>query len=179
MIVLITGAPGSGKSTIASNLAKMINAVIIPQDSFYNVKFDNFPFDKDVDVEGDEIIDWDKLGLMVKRVDIATGANIVVEGHLVAKNQRLLRYADVVVNIDSPFDLVKKRFMNRYSDNYTIEQLELKEKYFDEKTWPAFEKYYKEHILPIRNGCDKAITIRPDIDKGTEAIMEFIKENGL
>lgn len=178
MIILITGASGSGKSTIASNVAKMINAVIVPQDSFYKVKFDNYPFDKDVDVEGKDIIDWPKIGEVIKRIDMATNTNIVVEGHLVATNGRLLRYADVVVLIDSPYHLVKKRFMNRYSDNYSIEQLDQKEKYFDEKTWPAYEQYQTDYLNKIK-GCEKVITIKPDIDKGTEQILEFINENEL
>ena len=176
MIILITGAPGVGKSTIASNLAKMINAIIIPQDSFYTIPFDNFPYDKGMDVEGENLIYWDDLCSTVKRVDMAKDVDIVVEGHLVACNPRLLRYADVIVDIYSPYPLVKKRFMNRYSDNYSISQLDIKEQYFEEKTWPAYERYFDKFLVPLKE-MDKAITIKPTIEDGTAEILSFIKRN--
>jgi uridine kinase len=178
MIVLITGAAGSGKSTIASNLAKMISAIIIPQDSFYTVPFDNFPFDKDINVEGDDIIDWDRLCSLLEQINSTSITNIIVEGHIVAKCKRLIQYVDVIVDIDSPYELVRKRYLNRYSDNYSLSQLERKELYFDEKTWPAYIKYYKECIIPLRERLN-ILTIKADIDIGTASILEFIAENGL
>lgn len=179
MLILITGASGSGKSTISINLSKMINAIIIPQDSFYTIPYDNAPFDNCVndDVEGEGLIDWDKLCKTVVKIQATCkDVNIIVEGHCVFTSDILLELADALIYIEEHKNIIKRRFMNRYADSYTNEQLESKNRYFEEKTWPAHEKYVER---VVKNVCmtdpEKYLKISSDIIKGTDRIIDFIK----
>jgi uridine kinase len=179
MLFLLTGASGSGKSTITSNLSKMLNAIIIPQDSFYKVPFDNFPYDKlmDVDIEGDDLIDWDKLcETVIKFHVVCPTMNVIVEGHRVFTSDILLELADVLVCIKEDKHIIKKRFMNRYSDSYSIKQLDMKESYFESSTWPEHERYVLSTIASVANNDrDKFLYVGSDITRATDAIVEFSK----
>lgn len=182
VLIVISGASGAGKSTISTNLAKMIHAVIVPQDSFYKVPFNNHHFivADDNDVEGPGLIDWERLCEVVVRLLAAVDVNVIVEGHCVFSCDILVELADTLVFLDAQPFVIKKRFMNRYSENYTTEQLEKKERYFDEKTWPCHEQYVDTVVTPLSDSDkDKFVKVEADIERGTQQIVEFIEQKNL
>lgn len=150
MIILISGAPGSGKSTITMETSKVTSSVVIPQDAFYKVtEFDMFPFDKDTKgkYEKPDMIDWDKLITTIEA--IPHNVNIIVEGHCLLSCKPLLDMCDHCFFIDINFHTCMKRYVSRNSDNYTTLQLEQKEQYFKEWTWPIHLDYIERHVKPI------------------------------
>lgn len=180
VLVVITGASGSGKSTIAANLAKMINAVIIPQDSFYTVQFNNHPYTiaDDIDVEGPELINWERLcTTLITVMTVLPTVNVIVEGHHVFSCDILVEIADVLVFLDTHRHIVKKRFMDRYSESHTNEQLALKDAYFENHTWPNHEKYVAEVVIPTQlHDSDKSIMVEADLERGTNEILDYLRK---
>lgn len=176
VLIVITGCSGSGKSTLSTNLSKMINAIIIPQDSFYKIPFDNYPYDKEIeDVEGSDLLDWKKLCETVVRIQAVTDVNIIVEGHCVFTCDLLVELADALVFLDHNYTTTKKRFTDRYAENYTTEQLDVKANYFDNKTWPSHLKYEQEIIMKVKATDDhKFLRVSSCIEKATDEIVEFI-----
>lgn len=173
MIILITGASASGKSSIAMELSKVLSAVIIPQDAFYNVtEFMLFPYDKvdDDRLEKPDLIDWKKLIKTVK--SIPTSVNVIVEGHCVYTCKELVDLADHKVYIGIDYATCKRRYVSRYADNYTIQQLEMKEKYFDKYTWPVHLKYC-ENFVRFTDGWHVPCNL-----KAVAKIKELITESG-
>lgn len=170
MLILITGSPASGKSSISCQLAKSTNSVIIPQDAFYNGKFELFPYDKDHEgyFERYDIYDWKKLVSVVKRTQ--NTVNIIVEGHCILTCLELVSMADFVFNLTIDKPICKKRFISRYSDNYTLEQLEAKETYFEKFIWPIAEQYNNECVRKY----DNVFHIEGSI-KNTTKIIDIIK----
>lgn len=127
-------------------LSKVISAVIVPQDVFYNCEFMLFPYDKVTDghLERPDIINWEKL---IETVDsIPNDINIIVEGHCLYTCNELIDRSDFCFFIDIDYDNCKRRYVSRYSDNYTTEQLDMKEKYFDSFTWPIHSQYVESHV---------------------------------
>lgn len=151
MLILISGASASGKSTISMGLSKVISAIIIPQDAYYTCEFMLFPYDKvsDGHLEQPDIIDWKKLIDTVN--SIPENVNIIVEGHCLYTCNELVNMADHCFFIDIDYSTCKKRYVSRYSDNYTTNQLEMKEKYFDEFTWPIHKQYMDKIVLKNKN----------------------------
>jgi broad-specificity NMP kinase len=170
MLVLITGCPASGKSSISCDLAKSINAIIIPQDAFFNGKFDFFPYDKDDNgaIEGSEIYDWKRLLFTVKR--IYKVVNVIVEGHRILECEALVIMADHIFNLTIDKRECKRRFTARYAENYTTEQLELKETYFEKFTWPISKEYRDNVVMNLPQVVHVYGSIR-NMDK----ILETIK----
>ena len=178
----MSGCSASGKSTMAANLSKMINAIIIPQDSFYTIPFDNYPYDKmkDNDVEGPELINWTEMCRTIVKIQAVTDVNIIVEGHCVFTSDLLVELADVLIFLDNDKSIIKKRFMDRYPENYSTEQLELKGVYFDEKTWPYHEKYMDNVVKRIQStDSEKFLRVVSNLESGTNTIVEYLKENHL
>lgn len=132
-------------------LSKVISAVIIPQDAFYNCEFMLFPYDKVTDghLEMPDIIDWDKLVRTVR--SIPRGVNVIVEGHCLYCCKELVKMANHCFFIDINYSTCKKRYVSRYSDNYSIEQLDMKEKYFDSFTWPIHQQYVVDNVMKDEN----------------------------
>lgn len=164
---------------MSMHLSRMVNAIIIPQDSFYKVPFDNFPYDKvdDGDVEGHDLVDWEKLCETVVRIQAVTDTNIIVEGHCVFSNDILVELADVLIYITNNRSIIKKRFMDRYAENYTIEQLDMKGRYFDMKTWPCHEKYENEVVDRVRStDNDKFLMVESNLETGTRQILKYLDE---
>ena len=178
-LIVITRCSGSGKSTMAANLSKMINAIIIPQDSFYKIPFDNYPYDKmkDNDVEGADLIDWNKMCETIVRIQAVTNVNIIVEGHCVFSSDLLVELADVLIYLYHDKSIIKKRFMDRYHENYTTEQLELKGQYFEKKTWPFHIKYENEIVDNVmRSDREKFLRVMSSIENGTDEIVKYLLE---
>lgn len=146
MIILISGASASGKSTLSMELSKVISAIVVPQDAFYNCEFDLFPYDKETNgvIEQPDIIDWDKLIKTIK--SIPDNVNIIVEGHCVFTCWDLVMMADHCFFIDIGFEKCMDRFIKRNADNYTPDMLKSKKEYFIKYTWPIHKEYQKNHM---------------------------------
>lgn len=171
-LILVTGASGSGKSTLCDNLAKMYGAIIIPQDSFYKVPYTNTPT---TNVEGAEIIDWKGLCETVVKMMSVIDIAIIVEGHVTFTCDILVDLADLLVFVDPGKDIVKRRFMNRRADDYTLEQLDKKEKYFEEYTWPSHERYVKNVVSNVINSdYDKLLKVGCSTSRSTDEILNFL-----
>lgn len=151
-IYIITGSPSSGKSTYALHLSKLTSSVVIPQDSFYDIEsFDLFPYDKEIakngNIESSNLVNWPKLLKTIMK--LKNEVNIIVEGHRVAEYEPIMALADVVIYLNIKYSFAKKRFMNRYSECLTCEQMFLKGEYFDKYTWPLNEHYRINYIEPL------------------------------
>lgn len=168
MIVLVTGVSGSGKSTLAANLSKFINAVIVPQDAFYT---NELPSDN---VETGSVIDWKGLCATVVRIHAICKCNVIVEGHAVFNSEILVEVADILVNIVGHKHLLKRQFMSRDHVGMTDEQLEMKSRYFDEKTWPAHEVYERNVVSPV-SVSDSDKYIRVESQSGVGLILDLIE----
>lgn len=146
MLILISGASASGKSTLSMNLSKVINAIIIPQDSFYNFEFDLFPYDKETNgiIEQPDIIDWDRIIKTVK--SIPSDVNIIVEGHCIFTCRELVTIADHCFFIDIDYDTCINRFVKRNADNYTDDMIKSKREYFIKHAWPIHKEYENNYL---------------------------------
>jgi uridine kinase len=147
MLILISGSSASGKSTLSSELSKIVQCIIIPQDSFYTCNFDVFPYDNNADgkLESPDLIDWEKLVGLVE--SIPKNVNIIVEGHCIFTCKRLMELADYKFFIKIDYVKCLNRFVNRYSDdNYTTAMIKLKNDYFMKYTWPIHKEYAKNNI---------------------------------
>lgn len=174
LLVLITGPSGCGKSTSSKLIRDTFGGTIIAQDSFYKHDFVQFPYDKVTDdhMERKEAINWNGLHEIY---DLNKHNNVIIEGHIVATSEYLVEKADIVFYINSQKDYTKDRFMNRYSDNLTDEQNQMKEKYYEDYTWPCFIKYKNEYIKPLLDNHKDFYVVPPG--KSTPDIILSIMKN--
>jgi cytidylate kinase len=175
MLLLITGAPGSGKSTLAASIAKTFKAIIIPQDSFYSIPFNKFPYESidKSNIEGNDIIDWVKLCTAVVKISTLCDFNIIVEGHRVFSCDILVELADVLIYLNEHKHIVKQRFMGRGAWSLTTDQIEMKGVYFDVKTWPAHLVYTDTYIKPVGvTDRGKYIGVDANIDNVISRVFE-------
>jgi uridine kinase len=182
VLILISGCPATGKSTMAANLSKVINAIIIPQDSFYIISPDHYSFDKmnNNDIDDPESINWEEMCKNIVKIRTVTDVNIIVEGHRVFYCDILVELADVLIYLDNYKGIIKKRFMDRYPENYTIRQLEMKAVYFEEKTWPYHEKYVETIVESLRKtDHDKFLYVLSNLERGINIIVDFLKKHSL
>lgn len=147
MLILITGAAGSGKTTISSLLSKTDKCVVVSQDSFYDCKFDLFPYNKNKgnEFELPDIINWEMLAKVVDAL-LKEEVDVIVEGHCVCENKYLMIKADYVFFLTIPKKLCKDRFMKRNSDNLSEEEMILKDEYFEKYTWLTHVEYTNKVI---------------------------------
>lgn len=169
MIVVISGIPGSGAVNITNKLSTLINAIIIPQNAFYEEIPDEF------NVGGPSTINWKGLCETIVKINMVGGPPMIVVGHCLLSCGILMELADVVVFVDAPKHIAKRNFVNSHAENYTDEQLTKKDKYFDEELWPSFEKYVDTYVrgFPPDLG-DKFITVEAQVENGTKQIIDFL-----
>lgn len=166
MIILISGAPASGKSTISSLLSKTCKFIVVPQDAFYTVEFTTKPENNfNFNVEDSSIIDWDGLHNFINSV-IKTNKNLIIEGHRIFEDKYLMEIADYIFYLDIDKVKCKSRYLKRYSENYTPKQLQLKDKYFEQHVWPQhiqYEQNFKDFgkvIIKLTSSYDTVDIIR-------------------
>lgn len=151
MIILLGGAPASGKSTMSVKLAKQTNSVIVPQDSFYDCEFTFSPFNTKGELEQPDIVDWKRLIAVVSKV--SNEVNVIVEGHCIYSNRELVSIADKCYFINIEYEQCREKYIKRYE---TYDSEELKGDYFDNYVWPIHKKYQEDYIL----GNDKIVHIK-------------------
>lgn len=157
MIVLLTGAPASGKTTVSGLLSKLGKFIIVPQDAFYNVSFTTKPEESQLKLEGCDIINWSRLLDVV--VSCSKYTNVLVEGHCIMDNQELVKLADYCFFINMDKNTCKTRYMNRFSEQYTQKQLQKKDKYFESHVWVNHSNYFQKH-----KENEKIVLVNEDAD---------------
>jgi uridine kinase len=160
MILLITGIPASGKSTIASLLSKLGKFVVVSQDTFYKVEFTTHPEESNINLEKDDLIDWNKLCDVVDV--LSKHVNVVVEGHRLLDNKSLVKKADKIIFLEVDKSTCESRYISRYDDS----NLEKKSKYFNDVVW-------KEHVdykAKAKTMYENRITFLPGVIKTANLI---------
>jgi predicted kinase len=121
MLIVITGLPGTGKTTIAEELAKEIDAIVFSTD-----KIRKKIFQKPVYNEEDKKIVYNQLFLETNKY-LAKGKNVILDGTFYTKSlrQRAKEVGKSLSNnvyfiyCETPEEILKKRIENRkdkYSD---------------------------------------------------------------
>ncbi|CAK8989285.1 unnamed protein product [Durusdinium trenchii] len=111
-LILLCGASGSGKSSLAATLGEAIGATLLHQDNYFLKAFVRYQDRVDDSFEGPDHVNWPRL-----RCDTLEALKasdwVIVEGHLVAGDQELSSHASMVVSLHCPPDLCKARRLQR------------------------------------------------------------------
>ena len=119
MIIIITGTPGCGKTTVSNMLAKKIDAKLIS----INYLLDNYDLNLGTDeVRGYKIVDVDKMIPIVDRIkDENPDKTIIFEGHLAQDYP----HADKVIVLRcNPVELEKRLNTRDWMDKKIHENIE-------------------------------------------------------
>lgn len=126
MLIIITGLPGTGKTTVAEALAKEIGATVLSTD-----KIRKMIFEKPVYNEEDKRVVYGELFSQARK-NLALDKNVILDGTFYTKILRnrakeigkSLKKKVYFVYCDTPEDLLKERInkrMDKYSDaNYEV-----------------------------------------------------------
>jgi predicted kinase len=126
MLIVITGLPGTGKSTIAEALAKEIDAIILSTDKIRKMIFENPIYN-----EEDKRIVYNELFSQTSE-NLSKGKNVILDGTFYTKALRkranevgkLLAKNVYFVYCETPEEILKERINNRrdkYSDaDYSV-----------------------------------------------------------
>jgi uridine kinase len=148
-VVLIGGASGSGKSSMATRFADTFDCALISQDNYFTHGFVPYAERTDDTLEGPSIIDWCKL-----RADVETARQtgpVVVEGHLVYTDADLVSSAGLVVIIELAKEGCKSRRLHRRQRS-AHDLVEL-DQYFEAIVWPAYLRYGRPAVDRLQNQC--------------------------
>ncbi|NYT04232.1 MAG: ATP-binding protein [Candidatus Methanofastidiosa archaeon] len=126
MLIVITGLPGTGKTTIAEELAKKIDAIVLSTD-----KIRKTIFEKPVYNEEDKRIVYNELFSQTSK-SLSKGKNVILDGTFYTKALRkrakevgeLFGKNVYFVYCETPEEILKERIENRldkYSDaDYSV-----------------------------------------------------------
>ncbi len=119
-IILISGLPASGKTTVGKKLAEMLKLPLYGKDDFKEIMFDTIGWE---DLNWSEKIGSASLEIMYELINIeaAAGKSLIAEGNFqVEKDKERFeklqkKYSMVVVEVmcEAPNDLLAKRFKER------------------------------------------------------------------
>jgi len=141
MRLIITGTPGTGKSTIAKKIAKELNCGLVNELQFAGEK-------KIVEKEGKEkVIETKKLERELNKL-LAREKNVIIEGHLLCETK--LKNIDLIVLLKTnPKELEERLKKKGYSE------LKVQENLFCEKNSyclnKALKNYPKSKIIRAKN----------------------------
>jgi uridine kinase len=156
-LILVVGRSGSGKTTLASALAGALRATaattVLNQDSYFTQPFVAYPDRTDDSFEGPEFIDWAGLR-RAARASLRDAGLVVVEGHLVAADARLVDMASACVIVDASAATCRTRRVER-SPRTPRARREL-EAYMDAYVGPGFLRYGKPALDGLEERCEAA-----------------------
>ncbi|AXV37921.1 MAG: adenylate kinase family protein [Methanobacteriaceae archaeon] len=161
-LILITGTPGVGKSTIASMLAKKINGHLIPINQVINDKKLYTGYDREKNFK---IVDLNALCSEMEKI-IAENQHdvLIVEGHL----SHYIEKADIVIVLRTNPQILGERLKQReYSADKINENMEAEA--IDLCTFEAFE-IHGHKVNEIDNS-----ELSPD--EVVDLVIEIIKGN--
>ncbi|CAK9059730.1 unnamed protein product [Durusdinium trenchii] len=157
-LILLCGASGSGKSSLAATLGEAIGATLLHQDNYFLKAFVRYQDRVDDSFEGPDHVNWPRL-----RCDTLEALKasdwVIVEGHLVAGDQELSSHASMVVSLHCPPDLCKARRLQRRKRPEKEEE-ELAD-YIDLFVSPAFLRYGRPALDAVEKSCGRAVRTRP------------------
>ncbi|MEW6295508.1 MAG: AAA family ATPase [Candidatus Diapherotrites archaeon] len=141
MRIIVTGTPGTGKSTIARKIAKEFKCKLLNELQFAQKK------DLVKKEKKEKVIEIKKLGKELNKL-LAREKNIVVEGHLLCET-RLKNIDCIMVLKTNPKELKKRLKRKGYSE------LKVQENLFCEETGyclkKALKNYPKSKIIQAKN----------------------------
>lgn len=155
-LILIAGISRSGKSTLASSLAKKLdNAIHLEQDQFV-LSEDNIPKILDrIDWETPKSIDWAKWNQQIEDA-LNTHQFIIAEGIFAFNDFHLLQKASATISLS----LSKREFLERRRKEL---RWGIEPEWFLEHVWEAHLMHHNPHkitpTLPFNNYTEDALEL--------------------
>ncbi|MBE0700778.1 MAG: AAA family ATPase [Acholeplasmataceae bacterium] len=161
MKIYLIGMPGSGKTTIARNLAKTLHHQYIDLDGrieksallFIEEIFESYGETKFRDMETEAL-----RNLPEDNIVVACGGGIVTKN----ENKTLMR--GLIFYLDTDLDTIKKRLETDY-------QRPLLKKM-------SLDMLYDDRFLKYQNFADAIVSNNSDVDETVKVIMRYLKERG-
>ncbi len=119
--VIITGTPGTGKTTVSKILAKTLKSSLIPLNDLIDEKHLYNGYD---DEKGYKIVDMEALSREINQILAATDEQVIIEGHLAHDFDKDELVTSVIVLRTRP-NILRRRLCNReWSDSKITENVE-------------------------------------------------------
>lgn len=143
MLVVITGLPGSGKTTVADSLSKEINAIVLSTDKIRKNMFKNPVYN-----ENDKRVVYNELFSRAREY-LSSGKNVILDGTFYTKSLRdkakevgaSVSEKVIFIYCETPEQILKERITKRkdkFSDADFSVYLKIKE---------VFEDFEEEVII--------------------------------
>ncbi|MEE8168878.1 MAG: adenylate kinase family protein [Candidatus Hydrothermarchaeales archaeon] len=149
MIVLITGTPGTGKSTVARHLAGKLGYRLIRINELGGDVVVGYDAERE-----SKILDMDKVSEQLKNVE----GDVIIEGHL----SHLLSFGDVIIVLRAHPDILRKRLRNfrkkKLDENLEAEAL-------DVCLIESIKEHGSEKVFEIDTSKKKSEDVAKDIVK--------------
>ena len=150
MIIVVTGTPGTGKTKVAKEIAKLFGLKYFDLNSFVKKKKLYEKYDKKFDTY---LVDIKKLNKNIVNI-IKKNSDIVIDSHLSHYLDK--KYVDLYLVVKCDIKILKKRLEKR---NYS--KLKLREnldsEIFDVCLVEALEKGHKVKIVDTSKGVNKIL----------------------
>lgn len=160
-VVLITGTPGVGKSTIASILARRLNALLVNINELVDEKYLYTGYDKERKFK---IVDIDTLCNELGEIVQTSSKSVIIEGHL----SHYFKNADVIIVLRANLDVLNERLISKGFDDVKIRE-NIEAEAIDICTWEAF------HIHGEKTNEIDTSDMSPD--EAVDLIIEILKGN--
>lgn len=172
-LILVCGASGSGKSSLAEALGEAIGcANILHQDNYFLKPFLSYKERVDDSFEGPAHVDWPRLRRDVREA-LEKSDKSIVEGHLVAADEELAHQASLVVLLRCPPELCKTRRL-QCRPREVAEAQELSD-YIDRFVLPAFLKYGQPALDALEESCRESSTSVLTFDAAITTVAEQLE----
>lgn len=179
LLVVVTGSPASGKTTLAHILANKINCPLISRDELKEglintLKVSHTHLDKSVDLHVYDTF-FETIDLLISK-----GISTIIEAAFQDKLWRpkllnLLDKAEIkIVMCKTNPDLIKRRFANRFLNNPG------REKYHGDQSVSLSKEQFSsmtEHYKPVNiNALTLQVDTTDNYNPAIEEIINFIKQ---